>query len=126
MVLYVRGLGTCWSVASSFAVVKLRLLLAGGGSLGLGGLLSVASNHDHAEEGADDGGTDEDENNGDADGPDAGEEEVLEGVVIVDEGHQERPHGIVQEYDGGGHEHGEADELVEHCGGHEIEEGECD
>lgn len=26
--------------------------------------------------------------------------------------HQERPHGIVQEHNGGGHEHGEADESV--------------
>lgn len=26
--------------------------------------------------------------------------------------HQKRPHGIVQEHNGGGHEHGEADESV--------------
>ncbi len=138
---------------SRFAIAAiLRLLLAGGSGLGLGGLLAVASNHDHAEERADDGGTEEDENDGDADGPDAREEEVLERVVIVDKGlrekkrislitgagifptkmrpgatmakwkaeedeecaayHQERPNGIVQEDNGGGHEHGEADESV--------------
>lgn len=62
----------------------LRLLLGGG--LCLGGLLLVAPDHDHADKGADDGGAEEQEDDGDADGPDAGEEEVLEGVVIVDKG----------------------------------------
>lgn len=62
---------------------RLRLLL--GRSLGLGSLLPVASNHDHAQERAHDGGTQENEDNGDSDGPDAGKEEVLERVVIVDE-----------------------------------------
>lgn len=63
---------------------SLRLLLGRGG--GLGGLLLVAADHDDAEEGADDGGADEDEDDGDADGPDARGEEVLELVVVVDEG----------------------------------------
>lgn len=66
-------------------MTSLRLLLRGGG-LGLGGLLLVAPDHDDAEEGADDGGGEEDEDDGDADGPDARGEEVLEGVVRVDEG----------------------------------------
>jgi hypothetical protein len=61
------------------------VLLLGSGS-GLGGLLSVASDHDHAEEGAHNSGTKEDDDDGDADGPDAGREEVLERVVIVDKG----------------------------------------
>jgi hypothetical protein len=63
----------------------LRLLLRGCG-LGLGGLLLVALDHDDAEEGAHDGGGEQDEDDGDADGPDARGEEVLEGVVRVDEG----------------------------------------
>lgn len=63
----------------------LRLLLRGGG-LGLGGLLLVALDHDDAEEGAHDGGGEEDEDDGDADGPDARGKKVLEGVVRVDEG----------------------------------------
>lgn len=67
------------------SVSPLRLLLRGG-SLGLGGLLLVALDHDDAEEGANDGGGEEDENDGDADGPDARGKEVLEGVVRVDEG----------------------------------------
>lgn len=29
--------------------------------------------------------------------------------------HQKSPNGIIQEDDGGGHEHGEADKLVELC-----------
>lgn len=66
----------------------LRLLLAGGG--GLGSLLAVASDHDHAEERADDGGAEEDENDGNADGPDAWEEEVLERVIVVDKGLREK------------------------------------
>lgn len=66
-------------------MTSLRLLLRGGG-LGLGGLLLVAPDHDDAEEGADDGGGEQDEDDGDADGPDARGEEVLEGVVRVDEG----------------------------------------
>ena len=63
---------------------ELRLLLRG--SLGLGRLLPVAPDHDDAEEGADDGGPEQDENDGYADRPDAGGEEVLERVVRVDEG----------------------------------------
>jgi hypothetical protein len=82
--------------------------------LGLGGLLPVAADHDDAEEGADHGGTEEDEDYGDADGPDARGEEVLEGVVRVDEGHQQGPDGVVEEDDRGCHEHGEAYEFVEH------------
>lgn len=66
------------------SLVPLRLLLGGG--LGLCGLLAVAANHDDAEEGAHDGGAEEDKDNGDADGPDAGREEVLQRVVVVDEG----------------------------------------
>ena len=64
----------------------LRLLLGRG--LGLCGLLAVAADHDDAEEGADDGGAEENEDNGDADGPDAGREEVLERMVVVDKGLQ--------------------------------------
>lgn len=64
---------------------SLRLLLRRGG-LGLGGLLLVAPDHDDAEERANNGGGEEDEDDGDADGPDARGEEVLEGVVRVDEG----------------------------------------
>jgi len=118
---------------------ELRLLLRG--SLGLGRLLPVAPDHDDAEEGADDGGPEQDENDGYADRPDAGGEEVLERVVRVDEGldaavsqclafhtvvrletrslkekglyHGQRPDGVVEEDDRGGHEHGEADEFVE-------------
>jgi len=60
-------------------------LLLGRG-LGLGGLLAVAPYHDHADEGAHDGGTDEEDDDGDADGPDARGEEVLENVVVVNEG----------------------------------------
>lgn len=62
----------------------LSLLLSG--SLGLGSFLLVASDHDHADEGADNGGTEEEEDDGDADGPVAREEEVLKGVVLVNEG----------------------------------------
>lgn len=114
-----------------FGGLSLGLLLCS--SLGLGRLLLVASNHDHAEERADDRGAEEDENNGNADRPDTRGEEAVEGVVIVDEGlfghgqsgiggcaaeegetnHEKRPDGVVEEDDGGGHQHGEANELVE-------------
>lgn len=62
----------------------LSLLLSG--SLGLGGFLLVASDHDHADKGADNGRAEEEEDDGDADGPFAREEEVLKGVVFVNEG----------------------------------------
>lgn len=55
------------------------------GSLGLGGLLPVAPDHNHGQERTDDGAAEEDEDDGDADGPDPGREEVLERVVVVDE-----------------------------------------
>jgi hypothetical protein len=56
------------------------------GSLGLCGLLLVAPNHDHAKEGANNSGTEEDNNDGNANGPDAGREEVLKRVIVVDKG----------------------------------------
>lgn len=59
-----------------------RLLLAGG----LGGLFPVTPHHNHANEGADDGGGEEDEEYGDANGPDARGKECVEDVVVVDEG----------------------------------------
>jgi hypothetical protein len=66
-------------------MMHLRLLL-GGGSLGLGGLLSVAADHDQAQERANHGAAQEDEDDGDADGPLARGEDVLERVVVVDKG----------------------------------------
>lgn len=67
----------------AFRYGHLRLLL-GSGCLGLGSLLTVAADHDHAEERADDGRAQQDEDDGDADGPHARREEVLERVVGVD------------------------------------------
>lgn len=65
-------------------LLLLRLLLSSG--LGLGSFLLIAPNHDHADEGADNGRTQEEEDDGNANGPDAGEEQVLKGVVLVNEG----------------------------------------
>lgn len=59
---------------------RLRLLL-GGGRLGFRGLLPVAANHDHAQERADDGRTQKDEDDGYANCPNARGEDVLERVV---------------------------------------------
>lgn len=53
---------------------------------GLEGLFAVGPDHDDGEEGADDGGAEEDEDDGETDGPDAGGKEVLEWVVGVYEG----------------------------------------
>lgn len=69
----------------SLSVPELRLLLRGGG-LGLGGLLPVAPDHDDAQEGADDGGAQQDQDHGYADGPLARGEEAVERVIEVDEG----------------------------------------
>ena len=66
------------------STARLRLLLSCG--LGLGRLLSVAANHDQAQEGSNHGRCQKNENNGDADSPDAGEEEVLEDMIVVDKG----------------------------------------
>ena len=74
-----------WTCSSA----RLRLLL-GGGRLRLGSLLAVAADHDHAEERADDGRAQQDEDDRDADGPHARREEVLERVVGVDKGLEER------------------------------------
>lgn len=68
------------------ALKKLLRLLLGRRRLGLGCLLPVALDHHHAQKGADDGCAQEDEDHGDADGPLARGEDVLEGVVGVDEG----------------------------------------
>lgn len=48
-------------------------------------LFPVASDHDDGEEGADDGGTEENEDDGNADGPDSRWEEAVEWVLFVDE-----------------------------------------
>lgn len=56
------------------------------GSLGLCSLLLVAPNHDHAQEGANNSGTEKDDNDGDANGPNARRKEVLERVIVVDKG----------------------------------------
>lgn len=61
-------------------------LLLGGGGFRLGRLLPVALDHDDAKEGADDGRAQQDEDDGDADGPDARRKEVLERVVRIDKG----------------------------------------
>lgn len=96
--------------ASSTARTHPRVLvLLLGRRLGLGRLLPITPDHDHAQERAYDSGAEKDEDDGDANGPLAGEEEVLEGVVVVDEGHEESPDAVVEEYEGGGHEHGETD-----------------
>jgi hypothetical protein len=83
--------------------------------LGLCSLLLVAPNHDHAKEGANNSGTEEDDDDGDANSPNAGREEVLERVIVVDKGHEKSPDSVVGEDDGSGHEHGETDDFVQHC-----------
>lgn len=78
-----------WNANAGRSLDLLRFLLARGGRgsrLGLGGLLPIAPDHDDAEEGADDGRAEQDQDDGDADGPDAGREEGVQGVVRVDEG----------------------------------------
>lgn len=55
-------------------------------SLGLGGLLLVAVDHHNAYEGAHHGRAQESQDNGDANGPDTGREEVVERMAGVDEG----------------------------------------
>jgi hypothetical protein len=55
-------------------------------SLGLCSLLLVAPNHDHAKERANNSGAEEDDDDGDANSPHAGREEVLERVIVVDKG----------------------------------------
>lgn len=54
--------------------------------LRLQSLFAVAPDHHDAEETAHDGAAEEQEDYGDADGPDSGWEEALDGVVAVDEG----------------------------------------
>jgi len=48
--------------------------------------LAIAPDHDDAEERADDGTAEQHQDDGDADRPDAGREEGLDGVGVVDEG----------------------------------------
>ena len=61
---------------------RLRLLLPRGGRrLGLGRLLAVAADHDHAQEGAHHRAAQQHQDHGDADRPDPGGEDVLEGMV---------------------------------------------
>lgn len=71
--------------------------------LGLRSLLLVAPNHDHAKERSNDSGTEEDDNDGDTNGPNARREEVLERVVVVDKGlKQLLAHNVFKKMDAGG------------------------
>lgn len=63
---------------------RLGLLLSR--SLGLCCLLLVAFDHDNSDEGAYDGRTQECEDDGDADGPNTGREDVVERVAGVNKG----------------------------------------
>lgn len=63
---------------------RLGLLLSRG--LGLGCLLLVAVDHDNSDESAYHGRTQECEDDGDADGPNTGWEDVVERVAGVNEG----------------------------------------
>lgn len=54
--------------------------------LRLEGLLPVAPYHDYREKTADDGGAENEQDDGNANGPDTGQEERVEEVVVVDEG----------------------------------------
>lgn len=51
-----------------------------------GRFLAIAPHHYHAQETADDGAAEKEDDDGDADGPDAGWEEGLDRVRVVDEG----------------------------------------
>ena len=117
--------------STAAAAYYLRSLLL----LSLEGLFAIAPYHDDGQEGADDGGKEDDEDDGDADGPDAGQEERVQQVVLVDKGlgggrgsawceggrgkgegrpdHEECPDGVVDEDGRGSHKHAEADETVE-------------
>lgn len=110
------------------ASLFLCLLLCG--RLGLCSLLPVAADHDDTEERSNNCGADEEEDNGYANGPDSWGKETLEWVDVVDKGlywsvicgqekggvyqrndshHDQCPDSVVEEYDGGSHEHGETD-----------------
>lgn len=60
----------------------LRLLRFGS----FGGFFAITPYHNHAQETADHRATKQKEDDRDANGPDAGREEGLEGVLLVDEG----------------------------------------
>lgn len=63
-----------------------RFLLPSLHSPRLRGLFPVTPYHDCAQEAAHNRRCEEDEDDGDPDGPDAGREEVVEGVALIDEG----------------------------------------
>lgn len=65
----------------------LRLLLLG--LCRFGCLFAIAPHHYHAEETADHGSAQKQDDDWDSDGPDAGREEGLYGVRVVDEGLEE-------------------------------------
>jgi hypothetical protein len=64
---------------------SLCFLLAGR-RLGLRSLLPAAANHHNSEEGSDNCRAQESENDGNSNSPDAGREEVMERMSLIDEG----------------------------------------
>lgn len=99
--------------------------------LGLERLLLIALDHDHAQETAHDSTADKEEDDGNANGPDARREELLDWVRVVDEWlgwelvlvfcdrnrgsaiyHKQCPDGVVEEDGRSEDKHGESDEAI--------------
>jgi hypothetical protein len=74
------------STVCAFLLVANILCLLLRSSLGLGSLLLVAADHNDTEEGSDNRGTEKNEDDRDADGPNAGREEALQRVAFIDKG----------------------------------------
>lgn len=98
--------------------------------LGLRGLLFVAVDHHNADKRSHDGGAQESQEDGDADGPDTGREEVMQRVARIDERlemesvdvvgnpsakayHEQRPGGVVKKDGGCGQKHGGSYKLAQ-------------
>ena len=79
-------------------------------------LFAITPDHHDAQEASYDCAAEQEEDHGDADGPDAGREEGLDGVRVVDERHEEGPDCVVGEDGAGEDEHCEAYEAVELVG----------
>lgn len=67
--------------------------------------LPVTPYHDQAQKAAHNSRREKDEDDGYADGPNAGREEVVQGMALVDEGHEESPCGVVEKDCGRYNEH---------------------
>ena len=79
-------------------ILKFYVCVSHSLALTLQRLLARCANHDHRNERADERAADENENDGNPDGPFARGKQIVQWMSLIDEGHDKHPGGVVGKY----------------------------